>query len=192
MNASAPAELATRICALLAPLAASERGRAPGPAEVVLLAARGIPEPARRLLAHEDGLTPTLELHWGRTLELHVLAERRTGAELWRHVHLVTTGDRRLASFGAIRLALERFPPRARVLILEGRVPLGTILREYAVAHRRRVSGFFEIAPVRLPHAGLGVGNGPERLHGRHSVLVSAAAELMAELAEILPAAAGE
>ena len=50
----------------------------------------------------------------------------------------------------------------------------------------------FEIAPVRLPHAGLGVGNGPERLHGRHSVLVSAAAELMAEVVEILPPAAGE
>lgn len=186
MSTNPPSDLAVRICALLAPLAGSENGRAPEPSDLMVLAAQAIPEPARRLLVHEDGLTPTLERHWGRTLELHVLVESRTQAELWRHVHLVTAGDRRLVSFGAIHLALERFSPRARAPILESRVPLGTILREHAVAHRRRVSGFFAIAPTRLPHAGLGTGNVAARLHGRHSVLVSPAGEAMAEVVEIL------
>lgn len=190
MSARLDPTLAERVSALLAPLEAGAVGDGaaarPAHADVHVVAPERLPAPARALLVHDDGLTPTLERHLGCRLALRVLAERRVGAELFRHVQLVDAGAGRLASFGAIHLVLDRFAADARARILDGRVPLGTILREHAVAHARRVSGFFEIEGARLPHARLQA-NGAAPLHGRHSVLVSPAGELMAEVVEVLP-----
>lgn len=188
MSAHLDPTLAVRVSALLAPLADGGDGAVarPAPAAVRVVAPERLPEPARALLVHDDGLTPTLERYLGCRLALRVLSDRRVGAQLFRHVQLVDAGAGRLASFGAIHLILDRFAPDARTRILDGRVPLGTILREHAVAHARRVSGFFEIDAGDLPPGAL-PGSAGSRLHGRHSVLSSATGEVMAEVVEVLP-----
>lgn len=187
MNVTSAPRLAQRVSALLRPITAGAATATPEPPEVRIVAAGEVPEPQRTLLVHGDGMTPTLERHWGCRLELRVVADLRSGADLVRHVHLVTADQGRLASFGAIRLDLGRFPEQARLSIVANQLPLGTILREHGVAHRRLVSGFFEITADRLPHARLSC-EGSTRLHGRHSVLLSPEAEVMAEVVEILPA----
>ena len=143
-----------------------------------------IPQPYRGLLDHKQDMTPTLEAYWNAELHLEVLARLEARGELFRHV-ILRTGDGAAAAFGAIRIRLAAFPEAARPRILESRVPLGTILREFAVTHRSAPTGFFRMAPNALTRQAFGPTDATIH-YGRHNEL-SGPTGLLAEVVEILP-----
>jgi chorismate-pyruvate lyase len=145
-----------------------------------------MPQPYRRLLVHAADMTPTLETFCGDRIHLKRLKVRRAGDELHREVALVTDRDEKPMEFGAIRIHLDRFSDEATAAILEGRIPLGTILHQYAIDHHSKPRAFFSLAADPLIASALGVAVG-SRLYGRHNVLYNSAEQPLAEVVEILP-----
>jgi chorismate-pyruvate lyase len=129
-------------------------------------------------------MTPTLEDYWASTIRLDVLARSASDEALLRHVILRTEAGRPVA-FGAIRIALDPFPPAAREDILESRAPLGAVLRTYAIEHRSKPAGFFRMAPNAMTRQAFGWRDAAEH-YGRHNRL-SSDAGLLAEVVEIMP-----
>ncbi len=147
--------------------------------------AERVPEPYRRLLVHDRDMTPTLEAHWGSPLHLHRIRSEQSDGVCLREV-LLLTGDGRKAEFGAIRIRLEPLPAEARLMVLEGRVPLGSILHRCDVAHRSRPSAYFRVAADGLMSENLGVEVGCV-LYGRRNELSTTEGELIAQVIEVLP-----
>ncbi|MBI1356701.1 MAG: hypothetical protein GC160_20365 [Acidobacteria bacterium] len=152
--------------------------------EVETIDAEQIPQPYRDLLCHARDMTPTLETFWQDKLHLDVLARLEARGELFRHV-ILRTEDGRAAAFGAIRIRVTAFPEDARPRILEGRAPLGTILREHDVPHRSAPTGFFRTEPNALTRQAFGP-TAAKVHYGRHNEL-SGPTGLLAEVVEILP-----
>lgn len=144
-----------------------------------------VPEPYRRLLVHDRDMTPTLEAYYGSPLHLHRIRHEQSDGVCLREVLLLTEGGRK-AEFGAIRIRLGALPAEARLLVLEGRVPLGSILHRCGVAHRSRPSAFFRVAADDLMSENLGVAVG-QVLYGRRNELSTTEGELIAQVIELLP-----
>jgi len=152
------------------------------------LAPERLPEPYRRLLAHNNDMTATLERWHGERLNLRVCG-REQGPDFYlREVVLELSGSRRPAEYGAIRVHLGRFPSRVRSLILAERDPFGRILQEEGIAHLGWPQAFFALqadARMRrlldLDEAAL--------VYGRRNVLLDGERRLLAEVIEILPPA---
>ncbi len=152
--------------------------------EVEAIDAENIPQPYRGLLDHDRDMTPTLEKVWKAELHLDVLANLRVRDHLIRHV-ILRTAEGRPAAFGAIRIRLPMFPEEARTRILEGRAPLGTILREHAIPHSAAPTGFFRTEPNALTRQAFGATDAAVH-YGRHNELRGPEG-LLAEVVEILP-----
>ena len=105
---------------------------------------------------------------------------------LSRQVVLIGSQSHRPVEFGAIRIYLDRFPDEVRQVIVEGRTPLGAILREHRVEHRSRPSGYFKIESDPVTTASFDLQH-PHTLYGRHNMLLDATDQTLAEVVEILP-----
>ncbi len=151
-----------------------------------------MPQPHKQLLMHDGDMTPTLEAYHGDRLHLRKLDEYHDDTGYFRQVVLVRDRDGAAVEFGAIRIVLPMFPVPVQRLIREGRVPLGAILGEHAVAHRSRPRGFFRVRSDEWIDAALGLGPGSEHtLYGRRNVLVNHADQTVADVVEILPPGGG-
>src|SRR5437016_9073765 len=89
-----------------------------------------VPQPYKRLLVHQDDMTPTLEKFHRRDIHLRLLGRRRKGNGYFREVVLLLDGTDQPVEFGAIKIYLDRFAAEARRHILEEQRPLGHILHE--------------------------------------------------------------
>lgn len=147
---------------------------------------RDIPEPSKSLLVHARDLTPTLENAYQRSMKLRVLEHALSDSVLLRQVVLVPRGTATPAAFGAIKIYLENFPPRARTLILGFKQPLGTILRTQEIDHSCRPDAYIRVKPDDLIANALRL-IAPGSLYGRRNVLVDAAHRVLAHVVEILP-----
>jgi len=147
---------------------------------------RDMPEPYRSLLVHNRDMTPTLERAHDRRIRLRVLRSTVADDVLSRQVVLVAEGSEIPVAFGASKIHLEHFPEDARPLVLEGKQPLGAILRSQGIAHAGRPEVFLEVTADALIHDVLGLTE-PARLYGRRNMLVDAAGRTLAEVVEILP-----
>jgi len=145
-----------------------------------------IPEPYRSLLVHDRDMTPTLERAHDRSILLRVLRRALVGDVLSRQVVLVPEGSSVPAAFGAIKIHLEHFPDEAKPLVLEGKQPLGAILRAQGIEHRGRPEAYVQITADALIHGALGLME-PVRLYGRRNTLVDAAGRTLAQVIDILP-----
>ncbi len=147
-----------------------------------------MPQPYRRLLVHEDDMTPTLERFHGVELHLRLLSRRQENGTLFREVALVRDDDERAVEFGAIRIEVDLFPEEARPVIEACRVPLGTIMARFNVEHTAHPSAYVSVEPDDTIREALGLnGTTGLRLYGRHNVHVSPAGEPLAHVVEILP-----
>ena len=153
------------------------------------VAARTLPEPCRRLLAHDNDMTPTLEDFHKQALELRVLTKTDDGATLQRTVVLVGCSDGRPVEFGAIRIHLDAFSADVRFSIRECTVPLGAILRDHGIDHCSDPTAFFTIESDEVIRDALDLAAGQVglRLCGRHNELSDARGRRLAEVVEILP-----
>jgi chorismate-pyruvate lyase len=154
--------------------------------EVMAVQGKSLPEPYRHLLAHQNDMTPTLEAFHGDRIHLRVLAQKLQGDALMRQVMLELEKDGRPVEFGAIVIYLSRFPPAARQQVLEGRVPLGTILATHQMQRKSCPQAFVRIhadsqiqSALRLAESHL--------LYGRRNILATPEDAVLADILEILP-----
>lgn len=145
-----------------------------------------IPQPYRDLLVHDRDMTPTLEAFYGEPIHLRVMSRAAPSGVLFREVVLVTTESARPVEFGAIRILLDGFGNSARELILEGLVPLGTILKQEEIPHRSDPQRYFRVEPDQVVARALEM-EGREPLYGRHNLISSPVGRVLAEMVEILP-----
>jgi chorismate-pyruvate lyase len=145
-----------------------------------------LPQPYRRLLVHEDDMTPTLEAFHGGPVQLQVLSRDRSGDEYFREVLLVLEKTGRPVEFGAIKINLDRFDAVARRHILEERQPLGHILETDAVRHLCRPRAFLRLAADHWIAEALQL-HGAHVLYGRSNALRDLEGRALAEVVEILP-----
>jgi chorismate-pyruvate lyase len=147
---------------------------------------RDMPEPYRRLLVHDRDMTPTLEAVYGRKMNLRVLKYALDQEIFSRQIVLIPEGSDAPVVFGAIKIYLDEFPNGARELVLERKLPLGTILESQGIKHFSKPDAFFEVeADATINHA-LGL-TGVARLYGRRNILGNATGRKLAQVLEILP-----
>jgi len=149
-----------------------------------------MPEPYRGLLVHRNDMTPTLERYHHETVALRVLHRFSVGNHFFRHIVLQGEASGLPREYGAIRIALHALSEPARRRVLECKVPLGGILREFAIAHQSCAGGFFRVRSNQLMTEVLGL-DGSEWLYGRCNCLTNSAGETIAEVIEILPTLSG-
>lgn len=155
---------------------------------VRILPAGELPEPQRRLLAHDADMTRTLEAFHGDSIHLEVKSRQLRGEELWREVVLTLDRSGRPVEFGAIRIWVDRFPEGSRAEILGCRRPLGAILNASGLRYTSRPTAFLALEPDDFMCRALGMAV-PTTLYGRQNALRDEAGEVLAEIVEILPPA---
>ena len=158
--------------------------------QIVPLAGGEVPEPYRGLLVHERDMTPTLEGAYGKDIHLHVLQRTVADGVLSREVVLVPKGASTPVAFGVIKIHLEHLTEHARALVLQGRQPLGAILRSQAIAHASHPDMYFRVTADGLIQKALHLAE-PCLLYGRHNVIREGAGRTLARVVEILPPANG-
>ena len=149
-----------------------------------------IPAPYRSLLVHEHDMTPTLEDAYCRSIQLRVLQYQLRDNVVSRQVALVVEGNEKPVAFGAIKIHLEHFPPRARRLVLERKRPLGTILRTQGVEHTSRPDAFVRVTSDAVINGALQL-SGSYELFGRRNVILDSEQRTLAQVVEILPPSNG-
>ncbi|MFO1498830.1 MAG: hypothetical protein U1G07_10630 [Verrucomicrobiota bacterium] len=81
------------------------RARLPLP-EIEMIEPAEMPEPYRRLLVHNNDMTPTLSAYHARVIHLRVLGRQYRDDYYFREVVLVTDETELPVEFGAIRINL--------------------------------------------------------------------------------------
>ncbi len=150
-----------------------------------LLQGEDMPSPYRELLVHSSDMTPTLEAFWQRPMGLTVLSRAHEGESYLREVVLKAALEGWPVEYGAIRIHLSHFPPRARQLVLQEQRPLGKILEIEAVAHLSWPQAFFRVQSDEHMANVLNLSE-PSDLYGRRNVLLDGSRRLLAEVIEIL------
>jgi chorismate-pyruvate lyase len=103
-----------------------------------------------------------------------------------RQILLIPEGSESPVVFGAIKIYLDEFPTAARNLVLERKLPLGTILETQAIKHFSRADAFFEVEADASICSALGI-TGSVRLYGRRNILGNSTGRKLAQVLEILP-----
>jgi chorismate-pyruvate lyase len=152
---------------------------------IVCVEPRQMPVPCRRLLAHNNDMTPTLEKFFGESVALQVCSRQREGDTYLREVVLALADSGTPVEYGAIRIHLKHFPGPVRRRILADDHPFGRILQEEGIAHLGWPQAFFWIQPDDHMRRLLGFDQA-RPLHGRRNVLLDGRRRLLAEVIEIL------
>lgn len=145
-----------------------------------------VPYPYRSMLVHENDMTPTLAAFHHSKLYLEVHQHEATDDYLIRLVTLHAETDDAPVEFGAIGIQLQNLPTEIRRLIVEGRLPLGGLLKEYQFAHSGKPLAFFSVPADRLIADSLGQRLG-EIVYGRCNQLFDSEGMVIADIVEILP-----
>lgn len=111
------------------------------------LAAAEMPQPFRRLLAHDEHMTVTVEAFFGGPVAVEVLAVHRTTTHYSRKIVLRRSSDRRAVLYGLVRLNLGFLDPTVRSEIESERIPLGRVLIEHNVLRNVRLLSLWRIEP---------------------------------------------
>ncbi len=153
---------------------------------ITVIDSRDIPQPYYDLLIHREDMTSVLERYHSGMIELRLLRVSIENGQLTRQVVLVLAASGKPVEFGAIRIHLGRFGPEAQQMILEGRRPLGGILKEHGIEYISRPGGFIRFRSDAIVNPLLGL-TGEHELFGRYTTLYDATAQSLAEVIEILP-----
>ena len=129
-----------------------------------------VPQPFKRLLVHNNDMTPTLEKFHQCDIHLRLLGRRRKGNEYFREVVLLLDDSERSVEFGAIKIYLSLFTRPARRQILEERRPLGHILQECGVKHSSRPRAFLRLASDRFINEALRLTGAKGLMVGRGAI----------------------
>lgn len=153
--------------------------------EHCFIAGEKMPEPYRGLLVHERDMTGALQEFHRSRLHLKLISLSNDGKRVYREVALIRE-DSRPVEFGAIKIDLTLFPPKARAEIEKGYVPLGAILSQLSISCISRPHLFFVIDSDTFINQALDL-DGAQRLYGRVNTLFSPEKKVLAKVVEILP-----
>jgi chorismate-pyruvate lyase len=149
------------------------------------VAAAELPQPYRRLLAHERDMTSTLEEHYGTRLELRALHSRTSGDVYQRKVTLLLEGRREPVEFGAITIYLAALEPEVEAAVVAAQRPLGAVLHAAGLRIVSRPKAYIRLEAdgvmtnaLRLPAVCT--------LYGRCNALFHADGRPIADIVEIL------
>ena len=145
-----------------------------------------IPQPYRELLVHANDMTPTLEAYHRSPIELRLIQRHLEGSLYSRLVDLSIVGHDTPVEFGCIAIHLEHFPAAAREMILDGHVPLGTILARHEIEHQSSPEAYVRVTADPFMSDALYLSGSPD-LYGRRNVLLAPGGGILAEVLEILP-----
>jgi chorismate-pyruvate lyase len=106
-----------------------------------------LPVDCRRLLAHNEHMTVTLEAFYQGQLEVRPLAEWRDEASYARNSLLARKSDGRILQFGIMRIWLNDLPREAVEEITIERRPLGRVLIEHNVLREVELIKLWKIEP---------------------------------------------
>lgn len=106
-----------------------------------------MPEPYRRLLAHQSHMTVTLEAFHRTRVTLEVLAARQRGKLYARKILLRHGETGAVVQFGIMQFDLGYASPQLEAEILEQRKPLGRALLDHGVLTRIGTHGLLAIEP---------------------------------------------
>lgn len=150
------------------------------------VAGEEVPEPYRRLLVHENDMTPTLESFHGADIYLRILNREQRDDFYFREVVLQLENTDAAVEFGANKVNLALFPAKARHLILEEHVPLGRILKDCNIIHTTIAKAFFTVEPDDFILRALGLERSGT-LYGRRANILDPQKRPLSEIVEILP-----
>lgn len=92
-----------------------------------------MPEPYRKLLAHNEHMTVAMETLHGGPVDVRILARRHDGDIYSRKIILVKKGTEQVVQFGIVRFDLRFVTPEVRDEIIQGDTPLGRVLINHNV-----------------------------------------------------------
>jgi chorismate-pyruvate lyase len=144
-----------------------------------------LPPNARRLLAHDHDMTPTMEREHRSELRIRLLQADKNGDRYRRRVVLMTAAGKPVLQ-GQIDIRLDLLTPSARADVLAGRKPLGAVLRDEKIPHRSHPASFFTMESTPELEEVLHY-KAPATLSGRLNQLLSPQGEILALVVEILP-----
>src|ERR1043165_3395463 len=110
-----------------------------------IISGETMPEPYHSLLVHEREMTLTLERFHGSEIYITAQNTGQRDGKYFREVVLHRTSDNAPVEFGANCANLNLFPAEAQRIILQEKVPLGRILKDYSITYSIRVSRFFRV-----------------------------------------------
>ena len=128
--------------------------------------AEAVPQPYRRLLAHHEHMTVTVEQHHGCPVDVEVLTAQQSGDYYFRKIILHRQSDRRVVLFGIPRLNLRLVDDSVKREILGQNKPLGRVLIEHNVLREVQLASLYSLTPgpelCRLMNL-----NAPQKTYGR-------------------------
>ncbi len=104
-----------------------------------------VPELYRKLLAHNEHMTVTVERHHGCLVDVDVLQERREDPFYSREILLRRQSDHKVVQYGIVRLFLPSLEESAREEILSGQIPLGRVLINHNVMRQVRLGELWHV-----------------------------------------------
>jgi hypothetical protein len=97
------------------------------------VASEMLPEPYRRMLAHNHHMTVTMESYHNCQVDVRILDRRLDGDFYGRKIVLLKAGTDQVVQFGIVRFDLSYVTPIVREEILAGQKPLGRVLIDHNV-----------------------------------------------------------
>ncbi|MBX7072367.1 MAG: hypothetical protein K1X71_04415 [Pirellulales bacterium] len=153
------------------------------------ISADAMPEAYRRLLAHENHMTVTVEAHHKSPVDVVVLDRRKTPSHYARKIVLCRQSDHEVVQFGIMRVNYSHLAPAVRQAIESEDTPLGRILIDNNVYREIQLASLFRISPGKELKHFFGLdsdgGSGANTTYGRTAVIYCDG-ELAVELLEIV------
>ncbi len=91
------------------------------------------PEPYKRMLAHDEHMTVTMEQYHGCPVNVRVLATSQQGEAYARQIILTRSDTGAPVQFGIVRFDFQYVTPAVRQEIIAGQIPLGRVLISHNV-----------------------------------------------------------
>jgi len=147
--------------------------------------AEDMPEIPRRLLAHDEHMTVTVEAHHGGLVDVDVLSTVRQPPHYARKILLRRQTDGGAVLFGLMRVNLDFLESDVRDEILSQRTPLGRVLIEHNVLREVELVSLWRLTAGSDLALHLAVAPG-QVVYGR-TALIHCNAEPAIELLEVVP-----
>lgn len=146
--------------------------------------AADMPPGFRKLLAHNQHMTVTVEAHHGCPVDVKVLDKTVTDRHYARKILLLRKTDARVVQFGIMRICLEYLDAAVRAEIEQAEAPLGRILIEHDVLRTIQLESLYRIRPG--PNLQSYFDIGPKSMTYGRTALIYTNKEPAVELLEIV------
>ncbi|MGF1507998.1 MAG: alpha/beta fold hydrolase [Myxococcota bacterium] len=145
-----------------------------------------IPPTLRRLLDRDEQLTRALSQHTRQTIHPEILTSRQEGRYYTRKTVLRRGVSGRPAAIAAIIVAMDILPAEAKIAILRGEKPLGTVFSELQIPHQCRLMGLLKASPTEDVQKALEIESAPTVLFGRQTRFSTPTGQPLVDVLEIL------